>query len=117
MSSPSAQPSAPNRTVWLPGGLKTEIHLGTEDTQGTLCVLVDYPPGGWSLPPHRHHNEAELMHVIEGEFEIDVGGKVSRVAAGQSLYVPRGVVHSGANVAQGIGHRVVIFSPAGVERL
>lgn len=100
----------------MPGGVRTEIHLGGEDTDGVLCLLVDHPPVGWSLPPHRHRNEAETIHIVEGEFEMEVDGVRSRPSAGQTIYVPRGVIHSGANVGHRSGRRVVLFSPAGMER-
>jgi quercetin dioxygenase-like cupin family protein len=103
--------------LWLPGKLKTEIHLTGDETNGEFCLLVDYPPAGWSLPAHRHHNEAESIYVIEGDFEIDVDGAVSKLSAGQALHVPQRVVHSGVNVGQVTGCRLLIFSPAGVERL
>ncbi|HXE45962.1 MAG TPA: cupin domain-containing protein [Conexibacter sp.] len=102
--------------VWMPGGVRTEIHLTAQDTGDALCVLVDQPPPGWSLPPHRHCNESETIHVVEGEFEVRVDGMRSRLSAGESIHVPRGVVHSGANVGDTTGRRVVIFSPAGIER-
>ncbi len=100
----------------MPGGVRTEIHLSGEDTDGTFCMLVDHPPAGWSLPPHRHRNEAETIYVLAGEFELTVDGAPSRVRAGQSIHIPRGVVHASANVGASTGRRVVLFSPAGMER-
>ena len=50
----------------MPDPTRTEIHLAAEDAAGAFCLLVDHPPAGWSLPPHRHRNEAETIHVIEG---------------------------------------------------
>jgi quercetin dioxygenase-like cupin family protein len=102
--------------VWMPGGVRTEIHLDAEDTGGAFCLLVDHPPAGWSLPPHRHRNEAETIHVVEGEFEMEIDGRRSCLSAGDTIHVPRGVVHSGANVGESTGRRVVVFSPAGMER-
>ena len=43
-------------------------------------------------------------------------GTRSRLGAGESLHVPRGVVHASANVGESTGRRVVLFSPAGIER-
>jgi quercetin dioxygenase-like cupin family protein len=100
----------------MPGGVRTEIHLVGEDTDDAFCLLVDHPPAGWSLPPHRHANEAETIHVLEGEFEMTVDGTRSRLSAGESIHVPRGVVHASANVGERPGRRVVLFSPAGMER-
>jgi mannose-6-phosphate isomerase-like protein (cupin superfamily) len=104
------------RVVWMPGGVRTEVHLGAEDTGGAFCLLVDHPPVGWSLPAHRHLGEAETIHIVEGEFEIEVDGTRSRLSAGQTIHVPRGVMHAGANVGGTPGRRVFLFSPGGLER-
>jgi quercetin dioxygenase-like cupin family protein len=108
--------TAARRMVWMPGGVRTEIHLDSDDTGGAFCLLLDYPPAGWSLPAHRHRSEAETIHVIEGEFEMDIDGQRSRLTAGQTIHVPRGVVHSGANIGTTRGRRLVMFSPGGMER-
>jgi mannose-6-phosphate isomerase-like protein (cupin superfamily) len=108
--------AADTRVVWMPGGVRTEVHLAAEDTGGAFCLLVDHPPVGWSLPAHRHHNEAETIHIVEGEFEMVLDGKPARLSAGETVHVPRGVIHSGANVGPQPGRRVVLFSPAGMER-
>jgi quercetin dioxygenase-like cupin family protein len=104
------------RVVWMPGGVRTEIHLGSEDTGGALCLLVDEPPAGWSLPPHRHRGEAETIHIVAGEFEMVVGGSAVRLGAGETVCVPPGVVHSGRCVGASGGRRVVVFTPGGMER-
>jgi quercetin dioxygenase-like cupin family protein len=100
----------------MPGGVRTEIHLVSEDTGGAFCLLVDQPPVGWSLPPHLHRGTAETVHIVEGEFEIDIAGERQRLRAGHTVHVPADVVHSGGNVGLGPGRRVVIFSPAGMEQ-
>jgi quercetin dioxygenase-like cupin family protein len=104
------------RVVWMPGGVRTEIHLIAEDTGGAFCLLVDDLPEGWSLPAHRHHNEAETIHIVEGDFEIEVDGQRTYLSAGETIHVPRDVIHSGANIGQQPCRRVVLFSPAGMER-
>jgi quercetin dioxygenase-like cupin family protein len=101
--------------VWMPGGVRTEIHLSGADTDGAFCLLVDHPPPGWSLPAHLHRGTAETIHVVEGEFELLVAGLPFRVSAGETLRVPPDTVHSGANVGATRGRRVLVFSPAGME--
>ena len=96
--------------------MRTEVHLTAEDTGGAFCLLVDYPPPGWSLPAHRHHNQAETIHVVAGEFEMELDGEPSQLRAGETIHIPRDVIHSGANVGPQPGCRVVLFSPAGMER-
>jgi len=104
------------RVVWMPGGTRTEIHLGTEDTAGAFCLLVDHPPTGWSLPAHLHHGTAETIHVVQGSFEIEIEGRRVALAAGETVHVPAETVHATANVGDAEGRRVLVFSPAGMER-
>jgi quercetin dioxygenase-like cupin family protein len=100
----------------MPGGLRTEIHLGAGETGGAFCLLVDEPPAGWSLPPHLHHGVAETIHIMEGEFWMEIAGKRCRLAAGDTAHVPAEAVHSGGNASEASGRRIVIFTPAGMER-
>ena len=104
------------RTVWMPGGVRTEIHATGEDTGGAFCLLVDEPPAGWALPAHLHRDAAETILVLEGTFDVDVAGERTRLDAGASIHIPPGVVHASANAATRAGRRVVLFSPAGMER-
>jgi mannose-6-phosphate isomerase-like protein (cupin superfamily) len=101
--------------VYMPGGARTEIHLDGDDTDGAFCLIVDNPPAGWALPPHLHGNEAETIHILEGEFEMTIDGRAERLVAGQTVHIPAGIVHSGKNVGKGPGRRLLTFSPAGME--
>jgi mannose-6-phosphate isomerase-like protein (cupin superfamily) len=101
--------------VFMPGGVRTEIHLDGADTGGAFCLLIDHPPAGWSLPPHLHTDAAETIHVIEGEFEMTIDSRTERLVAGQTVHIPAGVVHSGANVGPSPGRRLLTFNPAGME--
>ena len=67
------------------------------------------------MPAHRHRNEAETIHIVEGDFVMELDGERSRLSAGETIHVPRGVVHSSANVGEHPGRRIVMFSPAGME--
>jgi quercetin dioxygenase-like cupin family protein len=108
-------PPEPQVVVWMPGGVRTEIQLTGADTGGAFCLLVDEPPAGWSLPAHLHADAAETIHIVEGEFEMTIDGSTERLEAGQSVHIPAGVVHSGGNVGDGPGRRLILFSPAGME--
>jgi len=101
--------------VVLPGGMRVEIHLDADATDGQLCVLVDHPPPGWALPPHRHANEAETIHILEGRFDLVVDGERRGMGPGDTAHVPRGVVHSGSNIGDVPGRRLIVFTPGGIE--
>lgn len=108
--------TASHAVVWMPGNVRTEIHLTGADTAGAFCLLVDQPPPGWSLPAHVHRGVAETIHIIEGEFEMEVDGRRSPLTAGETLHVPPDTVHAGGNVGAAHGRRMLVFSPAGMER-
>jgi quercetin dioxygenase-like cupin family protein len=99
----------------MPGGVRTEIHLTGEDTDGAFCLLADELPAGWELPRHRHRDQAETMHVVSGAMTVDIDGEERIVRTGETAHVPAGVVHSSANAGPEPLRRVVIFSPAGME--
>jgi quercetin dioxygenase-like cupin family protein len=101
--------------VWMPGRLRVEVLLRGEDTGGAFCLIVDRPQTGWGLPPHSHANESETIYVIEGRFAMVVGGEDVELGPGDYAHVPKGVVHSGGLVGDEPGHRVIVFSPAGME--
>lgn len=100
----------------MPGGLRLEIHLGGEETGGAFCLLFDDPPSNWSLPEHRHRSESETIHILDGEFEVTMDARVARLKPGQTLHVPAGTVHATRNVGTRRGRRMLIYSPAGIER-
>jgi quercetin dioxygenase-like cupin family protein len=103
------------QVVWMPGGVRTEIHLTGADTGGAFCLLVDEPPAGWLLPAHLHEDAAETINVLEGEFEMTIGGTTERIGTGETVHIPAGVVHTGAKVGPGPGRRLLVFSPSGME--
>ncbi len=108
-----AQPTV----LWMPGRVRTEIHLTGEDTAGAFCLLRDTLPAGWALPAHRHPEAAETIHVIGGELGYSLeGGEELRAGAGETVHVPAGVLHATRNAGPAELSRLVLFSPAGMER-
>jgi mannose-6-phosphate isomerase-like protein (cupin superfamily) len=55
------------------------------------------PSGSVSPPPHVHPRPVEEYEVIEGSFELMVGGAWSTLSVGQSASVPAGVLHTFRN--------------------
>jgi quercetin dioxygenase-like cupin family protein len=61
-----------------------------------IQVRVDFDPG-YVAPMHTHPGE-EIIYVIEGTLEYEIGGKVTRVKAGDVLFVPAGTPHTAKNI-------------------
>lgn len=101
----------------MPGGVYTEFLVRGEDTGGAFTLLRDHPPGGWQMPLHRHLEESETIHVVRGVFEFVVAGTRGTYGPGETVQIPARAPHSGSLAADGPGERLLVFSPAGMERL
>jgi quercetin dioxygenase-like cupin family protein len=64
-------------------------------------VRVDFDPG-YVAPRHTHPGE-EIIYVIEGSLEYEIDGKISKVKAGDVLFVPAGAIHTAKNLGSGNG--------------
>jgi quercetin dioxygenase-like cupin family protein len=63
-------------------------------------VVAEFVPGGVA-GKHTHPGE-ELGYVLEGTLELQMAGRPPRtVKAGETFFVPAGVVHDGKNVGSG----------------
>lgn len=104
---------APRRAVWM--DTDYSITLGTYESGGLVGVFVSTVPGRGGPPVHVHHNEDEAIHVIEGEYEFWLDGEIRPVAAGQSIFLPRGVPHTFRVAGDRPGRNLTILTPGGLE--
>lgn len=86
----------------LPGqGEKTHsdmvIKARAEDMAGDFSVMEGHINPNEIIAPHTHDHEAQLVYVITGELEFEVGGEGGlRFAAPAGSYIlkPKGVMHT-----------------------
>ena len=50
------------------------------------------PPGTF-VPPHVHTNQDEFIYVLEGKFDLVLGGKEGTASAGDFIRLPMQVMH------------------------
>ena len=63
-------------------------------------VVAEFVPGGVA-GKHTHPGE-ELGYVMEGTLQLEIAGQPPRtLKAGETFFVPAGVVHDGRNVGSG----------------
>ncbi len=80
------------------------IALQTQDVcaQGKVAVQVrgEFDPG-FATGRHTHPGE-ELTYIMEGQIELRIDGQPTRVVkAGETFYIPAGLVHEGVNTGDG----------------
>jgi len=71
-------------------------------------------PGG-GPPLHIHETEEEYFFVTEGEFTFFIDGKITKAKAGESAFVPRGMVHCFKNCTNQDARMLVLFTPGNIE--
>jgi quercetin dioxygenase-like cupin family protein len=92
-----------------PGTRRTTLQQRDLSAPGreVIQVRVDFDPG-YLAPKHTHPGE-EIIYVLEGTLEYDIGGQRSTVKAGDVLFVPAGVVHSAKNIGSDNGAELATY--------
>jgi quercetin dioxygenase-like cupin family protein len=97
-------------------GIPMNIMLRAEQTGGAFAALVAEFAPGQGPPPHFHHDHEEYFFVLEGEFELTVGGKTVTAGPGSMVFVPRETVHAFKYVGSTRGRLLEWGTPGGQER-
>ena len=81
-----------------PFGLDVKILLTTEATDGAISVLIGRHKPGEGPPDHVHFTQEEMFYILEGTYELTVGGVTTTAGPGTIVFIPRNVVHRFTNV-------------------
>jgi mannose-6-phosphate isomerase-like protein (cupin superfamily) len=79
-------------------GIDIRVLLSTEATGGAISVLKGWHKPGEGPPDHVHFNREEVFFVLEGTYELTVGGQTTTAGPGTIVFIPRTVVHRFTNV-------------------
>lgn len=76
------------------GPLKIEFLRTKHDTQGSLDLMrLTVAPSGRMPIAHHHRNWDETVYGLEGCLTFTVAGTAHDIRPGDTLFIPRGVVH------------------------
>ncbi len=96
---PMVVPANEGRKMFALGN-EVRLKLSSHETGGDLYVFGILTPPGIVVPPHVHRHEDELIHVIEGEYEIFLNGRTSVAGPGAVVHFPRLIPHGFGNVSK-----------------
>lgn len=102
------------RTSWYMGHLFTYLVNGDE-TDGQFSLQEVTARRGLEPPPHIHHREDELYYILGGQVRFTVGERTIVAAAGDTVFLPRGVPHGFQILTEEL-HALILCTPAGLER-
>ena len=81
-----------------PFGLEMRVLLSTDATGGAISVIMAWHKPGEGPPDHVHFSQEEMFFIVEGTYELTIGGETSTVGPGTIVFIPRNVVHRFRNV-------------------
>ena len=83
---------------------QSTFKVTSEETGGAYAILEQKIPPGHGPPLHVHRHETEIFYVLEGEFEITIGGQKVTATAGAIVVGPRDIPHTFRNVGSQDAH-------------
>jgi len=95
---------------------KVQILVPAEATGGVFSLIEQLSPPGEGIPPHIHAQEDETFIIIEGEIDLEYGGKKMKAKAGDTFFLPRLKPHGYVNNGKLPCRVMVIISPGGFEQ-
>lgn len=69
------------------------------------------PPGSNVPPPHSHTQNDECIYVLEGALRYSVDAETRDLAAGATMFSPKGSVHQFSNPFDAEARALVVQSP------
>ena len=104
------------RPCWVLTDL-VSTYLTARQTNQAYSVIESLVQPGGGPPPHIHHREDELFYILEGTFGMVLGEETFTASANQSLFLPRGIVHTFKNIGDKPGRILTIALPGGFENM
>lgn len=89
---------------------RTRVMVHPDEVGNAYALFEQTIPPGHGPPMHVHRHETEIFYVVEGAFELCIGGDTVRAGPGAIMVGPRDIPHTFRNVgdAPGILHLTVI---------
>ena len=97
--------------VTLGAGQPNDCKVSARDTGGAMCVFEFTGDGGG--PPHLHHDQDEWVYVLDGECFFAIGDQRLRLAAGESIFIPRKTAHAWCGAGGKPAKIINVYQPAG----
>jgi quercetin dioxygenase-like cupin family protein len=96
-----------------------ELKFLVDDSQGVdSLVMFEFtiPPRARVPAAHYHRDVDEAVYGFEGTITSTVGGRTVEVHAGETLVIPRGMVHCWENVHDVAARGLVVLTPGSITR-
>ena len=95
------------------GQIEIRFLLERKDSNGQLAMFEFTVPAGAKVPlPHSHERYDETIYGLEGVLTFTINGKPTEIAAGETCFIRRGVVHGFNNLSTANAKALAVVTPA-----
>jgi quercetin dioxygenase-like cupin family protein len=102
--------TTPPETIAI-GGVGIRFLVDADATDGALTMFEFHVAGGARVPaPHSHDAFDETVYGLRGTMTFTVDGETSERGPGETLHIPRGVVH-GFEARDGDAAALAVITP------
>jgi quercetin dioxygenase-like cupin family protein len=91
------------------------IKISSKDTGGAFTVFEGRTQPLAGPPLHRHRDQDEWWHILDGEFRFEVDGQEIYARAGDTVFAQRGSRHTFQNIGTTPGRTLTTVVPGGVD--
>ncbi|MGH2860076.1 MAG: cupin domain-containing protein [Solirubrobacteraceae bacterium] len=96
----------------LVGGMAIRPRIEPAETDGVVAIHEFDVPAGTGLPvPHSHDAYEETIYGVKGTVTFTLEGTPYDIEPGQTLFIPRGAVHTFANSGAVDATALAIITP------
>src|ERR1700733_10787138 len=95
-----------------------ELRFFVDETNSDHMVMFEFivPPNARVPARHFHKDVDEAIYALEGVTTTTLGEQRHELSAGQTLLVPRGVVHIHENLSDKTARSLIVLSPGTIGR-
>lgn len=98
------------------GGLELRFLIDETTTSNMVMFEFIVAPNARVPAAHFHKDVDEAIYGLEGVTTTTLGGQKHDVRAGQTLFVPRGVVHIHENLSDRTARSLIVLTPGTIGR-
>ena len=105
-------PSTTSQELIRLGQVTVRFLLEGKDTNKQMAMFEFMVPAGAKVPvPHYHKAYDETVYGLEGTVTFTVDGKPTDIGPGQTVFIPRGVVHGFNNFGPQDAKALAVITP------
>jgi quercetin dioxygenase-like cupin family protein len=94
-----------------------KVLVRCEQSGGQVAIVESTMPPGAEGPPLHTHDFDEAFYVLDGELTFQLGDELITARQGELAFALRGVPHTLANRSSAPARFLIVFTPAGFERM